>query len=743
MAAATKKRSMLLRLAEKSHDHRRIVVGAWLLTLLVTIALAQSYGGDFNIDFQTPSSESTHAVDQLKAHFPQAAGDTIDIVFTSPDGVDAPAVQQAITGLVAKASADAGTHVVGTITPYDAAGAHQVSTDRSVGFAVLQLDVPSDHMPHAVTAALIADAKAASTSNLQVELNGFAVRQAEQSGPSGEALGLLAAVIILLISFGSVLAMGLPILIAVFGLGVGTALMALIANLVQTPSFATTVAAMIGIGVGIDYVLFIVTRYRSELHRGRAPRDAVVTAIGTAGRAVLFAGCTVIISLMGLFVIGLTFLQGVAISAAAGVLVVMLCSITLLPALLGFIGVTIDRFKVPFVKTGLDDNKGFWFRWSRTIQRRPWPAALLGLAFLLLLAAPVLSIRFGFPDAGQDPPTTTARKAYDLETKGFGPGYNGPFILVAELTPGTDQSAALTRVSSAVAATPGIAAVAPPLTSPDGAIALLRVIPTTSPQAAATETTLHELRDTVLPAATAGSGMTVRVGGNTAAAADINEYMAGRLPIFIGTVVFLSFILLLVVFRSVLVALKAAVMNILSILAAYGVVGWAMQGGWFGGLIGIHEPQPLPSFIPMIMFAILFGLSMDYEVFLLSRIREEWLRTGNNGLAVADGLAQTARVITAAGAIMVCVFSGFVLGDDVTVKAIGIGMAAAIFVDATVVRMVLVPSTMELLGDANCWLPKWLDRVLPEFHIEGTHEDDDLEAELDALVARESSTPID
>jgi RND superfamily putative drug exporter len=727
----TQHRKGLLRVADVSYRHRRLVVLLWLLALVGTTALSQRFGGDFTMEFTTPASESSRAQDLLHARFPARSGDTIEVVYEAEQGIDDAQVRAAIEPLLAKVTGVG--HVVRVTSPYSPEGAFQVSPDRKIAFATLQLDVLSDEMPHAVTRQIIAATESVQQPGVRVELSGFAVRQAEEQGPGSLGIGLIAAVLILLLTFGSLLAMGLPILTAVFGLGIGTALMGLIANVVQTPDFATQVAEMIGIGVGIDYVLFIVTRYRSELHRGRPAHDAVVTAIGTAGRAVLFAGCTVIVSLLGLFVIGLKFLQGVAISAGAGVAVVMLASVTLLPAVLGFIGHGIDKLKVPFVNATPDGRHGFWWKWSRVVQRRPWPMAIVGFVIIAALALPLFSIRFGFPDAGQEPTSSTTRRSYDLLTKGFGAGFNGPLLLVAELPSGTDSQAALSGLNQAIGQTTGVAAVTPAFPNADGTVALMRIIPTTTPQAAATEALVKHLRADVIPAATKATGVRASLTGNTAASVDINDYMAGRLALFIGTVVVLSFLLLLVVFRSLLVALKAALMNVLSIAAAYGVVGLATQGGWFGNLIGIHEAIPLPSFIPMMMFAILFGLSMDYEVFLLSRVREEYVRTGDNGLAVADGLATTARVITAAAAIMVAVFGAFVLGDNVFVKSVGIGMAAAIFVDATVVRMVLVPSTMELLGNANWWLPRWLDRILPEFHIEGTH-DEDLDGELDELV---------
>jgi RND superfamily putative drug exporter len=451
---------------------------------------------------------------------------------------------------------------------------------------------------------------------------------------------------------------------------------------------------------------------------------------------VLFAGCTVIISLLGLFVMNLAFLRGLAVSAISIVLVVMLASVTLVPALLGFIGRTIDRLHVPLVGRKLaGDKTSLSYRWSRIVQRRPLPAAVLCAIALLALAAPLFSLRLGFPDAGSNPQHFMSRQGYDLMAKGFGPGVNGPLLLVAE------GRGDLGKVQQALAATEGVLFVAPPVPSPQGDVNLLVTIPDTSPSSQETEDLVHRLRDDVLPAATAGTDLEVQVGGSNAASIDASEYVADRLLWFIAAVIVLSFLLLMVVFRSILVPVKAAVMNVLSISAAYGVISLAAKGGSFGGLFGIEEPIPIPSFVPMMMFAIVFGLSMDYEVFLLSRVREEYVRTRDNAAAVADGLAATARVITAAAMIMISVFLAFVLGEDYVGKIIGLGLATAILVDATLVRMVLVPATMELLGDANWWLPKWLDRLLPEVHVEGETEEE-LEAELEQLVASHDTSKI-
>jgi len=494
-----------------------------------------------------------------------------------------------------------------------------------------------------------------------------------------------------------------------------------------TPDMTTQLASMIGIGVGIDYALFIVTRYRQSLGEGMDPHSATVRSIDTAGRAVLFAGTTVVISLLGLFIMGVDFVNGLAIGASITVAVVMLASITLVPALLGFVGRSIDRFSVRRKATAETTAKrNVWYRWSRVVQHHPWISAIAGLLVLLVFAIPMLSMRLAFPDDGANPKTDTTRRAYDLVTEGFGAGFNGPLVLAAQFPEGAD-TAALTQLSETLAATPGVAFASPAIPSPSGDAAVIRVIPTSAPQSQATEDLVHTIRDDVIPKAVAGTDIQVKVGGITASGIDVAEQLAARLPWFIGGVLLLSFLLLMAVFRSLLVPLKAVIMNLLSIGAAYGLVVAVFEWGWMADIVGVDKTGPIAPFIPMMMFAILFGLSMDYEVFLLSRIREEYDRTHDNATAVADGLAATARVITAAALIMVTVFASFIIPDGTMIKLFGAGLAFAILIDATIVRMVLVPATMELLGDKNWWFPKWLDRIVPRLHVEAI---DDVDEEL-------------
>jgi putative drug exporter of the RND superfamily len=507
---------------------------------------------------------------------------------------------------------------------------------------------------------------------------------------------------------------------------------------IDMPDFTTAAVAMVGIGVGIDYALFIVTRYRENLAAGLDPERSVVHSIDTAGRAVLFAGSTVVISVLGLWLMRTSIMRGVSIAIAIGVLTTMLAAVTLLPALLGFVGRNVDKWKIGRRKEATSSRQSSWYRWSRVIQRRPWPAAIVGLVILLVLTIPLFAMRLGFTDPGNRPTGDTTRRAYDLISEGFGPGFNGPLLLAAETPDGESDLAAMQQLRDTLNDTPGVAFATDPQSNPEGNVAIMQVFPTSDPQAEATADLVQRLRDRVIPDVLAGNEVDVKVGGLTAAADDFAAYTSDRLPLFIGAVLLLSFLLLMLVFRSLLVPLKAVIMNLLSIGAAFGVIVAVFQWGWGASLIGVGREAPIEAWAPVFIFAIVFGLSMDYEVFLLSRIREEYDRTGDNATAVADGLALTARVITAAAAIMVCVFGSFIFGPEVALKIMGLGLAVAVLVDATVVRLVLVPSTMELLGDWNWWIPKWLDRILPRVHVEAQKS---LEEELEEL--REAETDVE
>ncbi len=567
---------------------------------------------------------------------------------------------------------------------------------------------------------LVAAAEDNSGDGLEIKLGGDPIYRA-QEGASPEGLGFLGAAIVLLIAFGSVVAAGLPLAIALVGLGITSGgLILLLANFVDVPDWTTAVSGLIGIGVGIDYALLVLTRFRSAMNAGKNRHDAVVEAVTTAGRSVIIAGSTVVIAVLGLFLTGLPYMYGVAISASLAVLVMMLAAVSLLPALLSYLGPRVDRLRIPLLGRTARTESGeesIAARWSHAVQRRPWTAVIVSAAVLLGLAAPALGMRLGFPDAGNDPPDTMTRQAYDLMSQGFGPGTNGPLVIAAEL-PSPAARSDVDALATRLRQEGGVSFVSNPRINATQTAALLTVVPTTSPQDQATEDLVKELRGTVLPDVLAGSGVTAHVGGVTAALEDQSEYVVDRMPLFISAVVGLSFLLLLVAFHSPLISLKAGVMNLLSVTAAYGVMTLVAKGGAVGGLIGIDHEVPIAPFMPVMMFAILFGLSMDYEVFLISRIREEYAKDGDTRRAVADGLAKTARVITAAAAIMVVVFLAFVASPEVFLKLFGIGLAAAIFLDATVVRMVLVPAVMQLLGARNWWIPDWLERMLPSLDIE-------------------------
>jgi RND superfamily putative drug exporter len=710
---------MLQRLARFCYRRRWRILGAWVVLLIGLFALNSTVGGKFLDEFDLPGSESQEAVDLLEEHgFDTRAGATGQIVFKT-DNVNDPTVMRDMEALFDDiAEITAPSQVV---SPYSEEGAHQISEDDTIAYAEVNLaDRDSDELYDIGTESREAVA-AADVPGTQVELGGDIAF--EQPEFSSEAIGFIAALIILLIAFGSLLAAGLPLITAIFGIVTGIAIVGLVVNVIGMPSFSNQAVAMIGIGVGIDYALFIVTRYREGLSEGLTPECATMRALDTAGRAVLFAGCTVIIAILGLFTIGLDMIRGLAVGISIGVLMTMLAALTLLPAILGFVGGNIDKFGLPHRRRAeRAGRQSFWYRWSRVIQRRPWPALLASAAVLLLLTIPLFGLRLGFGDAGNQPTDQTVRRAYDLMSEGFGPGANGPLLLAAETPSGQSDVQALEDLSGELNQTEGVVFATQPIPNDSGDAAIIQVQPTTSPQDKETAHLVNRLRDDVIPDAVAGTTADVKVGGATAGVVDFSRYTAERLPWFIGAVLLLSFLLLMVVFRSLLVPLKAVIMNLLSVGAAYGILVAVFQWGWGDSLLGVGREGPIEAWIPIMLFAVIFGLSMDYEVFLLSRIREDYDRTHDNATAVANGLAATARVITAAAAVMFCVFISFVLGDDRSLKMFGFGLAMAVLLDATVVRLVLVPATMELLGDRNWWLPRWLDRILPVVHVEAEEE---------------------
>ncbi|HEX4777711.1 MAG TPA: MMPL family transporter [Acidimicrobiia bacterium] len=704
------------RLATACYRYRRRVVAAWIAALVTITALGFVVPGRFETKLGGGHPESQRAQSLLERRFPAQAGDTATVVFQTDRR---PVDRRAVTAVLATLRALA--HVAGVRGPFDAGAGNQLSRDGHVAYATIVFDRTTDDLPRAAIQRVIDRAHAARRAGFEVELGGAPIEKTIRSQPgSGEGVGLLAAVVILLVAFGSVIAMGLPIVTALFGVAISFALIDLLSHAMAIPTFGQELAAIIGIGVGIDYALLIVTRYRQALHEGAEPLDAVTIALSTAGRSVLFAGGTVVISVLGLFLIGLPFVYGLALGAVAAVVLVMAAALTLLPAVLGYAGRSIDRLHVPHVaRRGrrTSARRTVAWRWSRVVQRRPVLAAGASLAVLLALALPLFSMRLAYTDAGNDPAGQTTRKAYEMLAAGFGAGSNGPLLLVVRQPPGADP-APLVALGRRLRATRGVAHVSAPTFNRARDTAVMTVIPVTAPQDRRTQQLVRFVRARVIRGTLDGSRDRAFVGGVTAAGIDSTHQFSRRLPYVVGAVVVLSFLLLMAVFRSIAVPLKAAVMNLLSVGAAYGVVVAVFQWGWLGSIVGIGRTAPVDPWVPLMLFTILFGLSMDYEVFLLSRVREEWLRTGDNATAVADGLAGTARVITAAAAIMVCVFGAFALGDVRVLKLFGVGMATAIFVDATLVRMVLVPATMELLGGANWWMPRWLDRVVPTISVD-------------------------
>ncbi len=747
----------MLRLARWSTTHRIYVLVGWVLLLVAVNAFAHSAGTSYSNNFTLPGTGAQRAADLLQRSFPSQAGDRDTIVYKVSSGtVRNAAVRARIGAMLAQVATL--PHVAGVISPYAGSTAgSSISADGKIAFATVVFDKKANLLPKSAPERVVRVARAAATPGLDVQLGGQAIELTEQEGFGvSTAVGLLAAIVVLLLTFGSLLAMGLPIVTALFGLGTGLAAIALFTHVVDTPNFSSELAAMIGLGVGIDYALFILTRFREAY---RTPggtfhdtRASILLAMDTAGRAVLFAGTTVVIALLGMMLLGVEFLYGVAISASIGVLLMMLASLTLLPTLLTFAGPRVARpsrrarRREARAASGHDpaatndagqpasSGGGVWVRWSAFVERHPLPIAVLAAATMLAIAAPAIALRLGSSDASNDPTGQTTHKAYELLAEGFGEGFNGPLLIAAKVpnpkreaveggvvrteTPHAGQTP-VEDLRAALAATAGVVSVTPARLNASGEVATLSVYPRSSPEAYATTQLVSQLREHVIPPIAARTGMTVYVGGVTAGGVDFASVLSRKLPLFIGVVVLLSALLLMIVFRSLVIPLQAAVMNLLSISAALGVIVAIFQWGWLGGLVGTQQ-GPVDSFIPVLLFAIVFGLSMDYEVFLVSRMHERWTKTGDHSRAVAEGLSLTGRVVTAAAAIMVCVFLSFTLLEGRVVKEFGLSLASAVFLDALVVRCLLLPAVLHLVGPRTWWMPAWLERWLPRVKIEGT-----------------------
>jgi len=690
-----------------------VVVGTWLLIAVLVATSSSLFGRDLEDTFAVPGLDSQLAVELLSAAQSDQAGLTARVLATPTDAAIALDESEAAAALDELGAQLAALPDVVAVEPA------AISPDGRIALIQVQYPVVED-----LTAASLEDLKAvtiaaATNSPLQVEAGGDLFFTFEEAGTgTAEMIGIAAAVIILLLAFGSVIAMGLPIGMALFGLALGVSSMALVAWLVEVPAWAPQIAGMVGLGVGIDYALFLVTRHREFLAQGMTVVESAGRAVATSGQAVVFAGGTVVIAILGLAVAGVPFMTAAGIAISLVVLIMVAASITLLPAFLGLAGHWINRLGIHRRGVSAKDStvSPRWERWGRHVASHAWPYAFGVTAVLVALTLPILDLELGFPDEGTQPVSVTQRRAYDLAADGFGPGFNGPLLIAVDLN---EDLAVVEPLAAAIDQDPGVAAVAPADINTQTGVATIVAFPNTSPQDSATVDTLNRLRNTVMPEVLSSSEATAHIGGQTATVTDVAQRVKDRLPIFVAAVIGLSFLLLMVVFRSVLVPLKAALLNLLSIGAAYGVLVMVFQWGWGKELIGLESTVPIVSFIPMFMFAILFGLSMDYEVFLLSRVREQYLVTGDNDSSVIHGIASTARVITSAALIMICVFAGFVAGSDPTTKMFGLGLAVAIFVDATIVRVILVPATMKLMGDANWWMPGWLGRLLPTIDIEG------------------------
>ena len=709
-------------LARWCFRHRMLVLAGWTIALIVVTVVSRVAGRSYATSFSLPNSGSTQAQAILQHDFPSASGDADQIVLEAKTGqVTSAPVRSEVEAMLAKV--ESLPRVVSVASPYGPGGAGQISRNGKIAFATVNFNAQAQNLPESSVNAVVHAAQAAQGPTLRVELTGQAIENVEPSQSSDSTvLGIILALIVLGLAFGALFAAITPIATALVAIGIGYGLTGLLSHVLTIVSFAPILGILIGLGVGVDYALFIVTRHRNAVRAGTPIEDAAVNAISTSGRAVLFAGLTVSIALLGQFAIGLSFLDGAAVAATVTVVATMLASLTLLPSLLGFIGPRVlsrkQRRRIRESGSQADTAaSGMWLRWSRSIERRSALRALAALAVVVIVALPVFSLRLGLDDAGTDPTSSLTRQGYDLLAQGFGPGFNGPLELVATLHGPADQ-AAFAQVVNAASRQPGVVAVTSPKVSPSGNAAVAVLYPSSAPQAAQTATLLGHLRTQVVPAAEADSGLHVLIGGTTATQVDFSDGLASKLPFFVVIVVALAFILLMLVFRSLVIPAMASVVNLLSVGAALGVMNAVFNWGWGSSALGLSGAAPVEVFLPVIMFSVLFGLSTDYEVFLVSRIREEWDRTGDNRAAVTNGQALTGKVITAAATIMILVFLSFLLNSAIIIQQFGVGLAAAIIIDAFVVRTALVPALMHLAGRANWWLPRWLDRLLPHLAVD-------------------------
>ncbi|MBR7831016.1 MMPL family transporter [Actinospica sp. MGRD01-02] len=715
-------------LARWCFRNRGKVLTIWIILLIGIGVGANRWGDSYNTSFSMPGTDSTKALSLLQSMDAKAAGDSDQIVLHALGGTKLtdPAVEQSVETMLGKVAKIHG--IVGASDPYAEVGGKPsgaISSDGTIGYSTVRFQGNQATIKLDDVKSLVSTAQSVAGSKLEVELGGQDIAGTEQSSTgSSEQVGYIAALIVLLLAFGSLVGALLPIVVAIFGLGVGTSLIVIASHGLTIPALAPILAALIGIGVGIDYALFIVTRFRNGVRSGLTHEESVVRALDTSGRAVVFAGTTVCIALLGMLTTRMSFLSGTGVGAAIAVATVVLAAITLLPALLGFrpIGKRVlsrsARRKLRASGPVTGEPTGMWARWAKFVEKRPKILALAAVVVMGVLLIPTLSVRLGSSDQGNDPSTTTTRKAYDLLAEGFGPGFNGPLVVVAQLGSSSDD-AAVTQLAAQIRTQPDVVAVIPAPVVQGSSIATITVVPGSSPEAVQTTDLVNNLRDNVVPKAEQGTTMHAYVGGTTAIYEDFASVMKSKVPLFVGVVVALGFLLLMIAFRSLLVPLAAAVMNLLAAGASFGVIVWIFQYGHGSDTLGLGAAGPVEAWLPVMMLSILFGLSMDYQVFLVSRMHEEWVHTKDNRRAVRVGQAETGRVITAAATIMMCVFLSFLLLGQRPVAEFGIGLTAAVALDAFVLRMLLVPSLMQMLGKANWWLPGWLDRILPHFSVEG------------------------
>ncbi|MFF4401560.1 MMPL family transporter [Streptomyces sp. NPDC001480] len=701
--------------------HRLVAVLLWLLAFGGATAAATVTGSAYSNDYEVPGTESGRAAQLLRQGFPGLAGDADTVVWHTTSGtVRAADVEQTMTRALDRVAGLPG--VASVTSPYDGEGTGRISRDGHTAYATVTFDRQAEDVSRSAAQAVVHAAKSAEADGLQVELGGSAITLTKSAGGHlAEAAGVVVAAVVLFLAFGSLAASLLPIATALVSVGTAYAATVLLGHAMTVADFAPMLGMLIGLGVGIDYALFIVTRHRRGLKRGLEVTEAAVDAVATTGRAVVFAGATVCIALLGMFILRLGFLNGVAVAASLTVVLTVAAAVTLLPALLSFIGprALSRRERRRLAEHGPQPElpTGLAARWSAFVERHPKLLGSAAVAVIALLALPTLALRLGTSDQGNDPKSATTRQAYDLLADGFGPGVNGPLTLVARVDGGADRLA-LDNLDATLRATEGVASVTPARYASGGDNAYLTVVPDSAPQSQRTSELVDRLRTEVLPRAETGTSLDVRVGGVTASYDDFADVIVGKLPLFVSVVIGLGCVLLLVAFRSLGIPLKAAVMNVAAVAAAFGIVVAVFQWGWGSEPLGLGRAGPIEPFLPVIMVSVLFGLSMDYQVFLVSRMYEEWLETGDNRRAVRVGLAETSRVINSAAVIMISVFLAFVLSGDRVIAMFGIALASAVALDAFVLRTLLVPALMHLLGSANWWLPQWLESRLPRISIE-------------------------